>query len=503
MKAKGLVKGSTRPARARKKIAALAALVACVLAGVLSLAAPETSYSETSHATAATPVAAALFHDDFESGGLTNWTSNTHLVAQHNHVFRGSWAAEGTATGGAGAFAVKDLTQGQTSLYYETWFDIVSHSTNVNLLRFRNNLTGHGALVTLYVSTTGKLGLRNEFVSPGVATPSTTSVTLNAWHTLQVHVTINGLSSSTQVWLDRTPITALSLTNINLGTVPIGRLELGDPSSLTSPHTFDVAFDNVVAASSLITDTAEPTAPANLHTTSVAPTEIDLAWNAASDDVGVTGYQIFRNGSATPIASVGATPTSYRNTGLAAGTAYSYTVRALDAAGNVSAASAAASATTPKLSQTITFGALPNKRFGDPDFTVSAAASSHLPVSFTARGSCTVSGSRVHLTGPGSCTVSASQGGNASYSAAPGVSRTFSIAKRGVPVKCRVPKVVGKRLRNAKSRIKRGHCRTGKVRYAYSSKRKKGIVVSQSRRPGRVLPANSKINLVVSRGRKH
>jgi beta-lactam-binding protein with PASTA domain len=45
-------------------------------------------------------------------------------------------------------------------------------------------------------------------------------------------------------------------------------------------------------------------------------------------------------------------------------------------------------------------------------------------------------------------------------------------------------------------------CRTGKVGYAYSRKRKKGIVISQSRRPGRVLPARSRINLIVSRGRR-
>jgi beta-lactam-binding protein with PASTA domain len=40
------------------------------------------------------------------------------------------------------------------------------------------------------------------------------------------------------------------------------------------------------------------------------------------------------------------------------------------------------------------------------------------------------------------------------------------------------------------------------VGHAYSRERKKGIVISQSRRPGRVLPANTKINLVVSRGRR-
>jgi len=50
--------------------------------------------------------------------------------------------------------------------------------------------------------------------------------------------------------------------------------------------------------------------------------------------------------------------------------------------------------------------------------------------------------------------------------------------------------------------IAKRHCRTGKVGYAFSRERKKGIVISQSRRPGRVLPARSKIDLIVSRGRR-
>ena len=82
------------------------------------------------------------------------------------------------------------------------------------------------------------------------------------------------------------------------------------------------------------------------------------------------------------------------------------------------------------------------QEYGDPDFSVSAAASSGLAVSFTASGNCTVGGATVHLTGAGSCTVTASQPGDANYNPAPGVSRTFSI----VPAPCRVPKVVGKRV---------------------------------------------------------
>src|SRR5207253_2812871 len=79
--------------------------------------------------------------------------------------------------------------------------------------------------------------------------------------------------------------------------------------------------------------------------------------------------------------------------------------------------------------QTITFGSLANKTFGDVDFNVSATASSGLIVTLTASGNCTVSGNTIHLTGAGSCTITAAQAGNANYNAAPGVSRTFSIAK--------------------------------------------------------------------------
>ena len=78
--------------------------------------------------------------------------------------------------------------------------------------------------------------------------------------------------------------------------------------------------------------------------------------------------------------------------------------------------------------QTITFGPLANKTFGDPDFNVSATASSGLPVSFSASGDCTVTGTSVHLTAVGSCTITASQAGNADYLPAPAVQQSFTIA---------------------------------------------------------------------------
>jgi peptidoglycan/xylan/chitin deacetylase (PgdA/CDA1 family) len=80
-----------------------------------------------------------------------------------------------------------------------------------------------------------------------------------------------------------------------------------------------------------------------------------------------------------------------------------------------------------KAGQTIAFSPLANKTYGDADFPVTAAASSNLPVTFTASGFCTISGNTVHLTGAGSATVTAHQAGNNNYNAAADVSQSFTI----------------------------------------------------------------------------
>ncbi len=82
-----------------------------------------------------------------------------------------------------------------------------------------------------------------------------------------------------------------------------------------------------------------------------------------------------------------------------------------------------------RTSQTISFGSLPSRQYGDPSFTLSANASSGLPVSFSATGNCAVSGATLAITGAGSCAVRASQAGNANYGPAPDVIQSFSIGK--------------------------------------------------------------------------
>src|SRR6266511_2092055 len=89
-------------------------------------------------------------------------------------------------------------------------------------------------------------------------------------------------------------------------------------------------------------DTTPPSAPTNLHVTGTTSASVSLAWNASTDNVGVTGYDVFRG--STKVAT--ATGTSFTDTGLSASTTYTYTVKARDVAGNVSAASNQVSATT-------------------------------------------------------------------------------------------------------------------------------------------------------------
>ena len=89
-------------------------------------------------------------------------------------------------------------------------------------------------------------------------------------------------------------------------------------------------------------DTTAPSVPAGLSGTATSMTTIDLTWAASTDNVGVAGYRVFRNGTQVGTTSA----TTYSDTGLTKSTAYSYTVLAYDAAGNPSAQTAPVSVTT-------------------------------------------------------------------------------------------------------------------------------------------------------------
>ncbi|HEY5152229.1 MAG TPA: Ig-like domain-containing protein, partial [Mycobacterium sp.] len=112
---------------------------------------------------------------------------------------------------------------------------------------------------------------------------------------------------------------------------------------------YDAAGNEATSTAVTVTvanmDGSPPTAPTGLDATAAGPTEVRLTWAASSDNVGVTGYAILRDGE-----QVGtATGTSYRDTTVQADTTYSYAVTAYDAAGNVSSPSLPATVSTPAL----------------------------------------------------------------------------------------------------------------------------------------------------------
>jgi len=89
-------------------------------------------------------------------------------------------------------------------------------------------------------------------------------------------------------------------------------------------------------------DTEAPTAPTDLASSSVTQTSLNLSWTASTDNVAVTGYDVYQDGSKID----STTSTSYSVSGLTAGTTYEFYVKAKDAAGNISSASSTLSVTT-------------------------------------------------------------------------------------------------------------------------------------------------------------
>jgi hypothetical protein len=160
---------------------------------------------------------------------------------------------------------------------------------------------------------------------------------------------------------------------------------------------------------------------------------IYAAGNGSGNTPATTTLQVYSpnevtwNSAAPSVATIDATGLA---TGVAAGTS-----TITGASIPFSSVNGATVLTVIKKVQTITFPALGDKTYGDPDFTVSATSDSGLTVTFMAAGDCTVSVTTVHITGAGSCTITAQQAGNDTYDAAANVPQKFNIAKAHLTVK--------------------------------------------------------------------
>jgi len=182
---------------------------------------------------------APLFSDGFESGNFGNWNSSTGLAIETSTVHAGTYGAEGSTINGT-TYAIKQLGSTYANLYARTYFDIKSQTTGFTLLADQT-ASGTG-IIRLYVSPQGQLVLWNDVTQLTTTGPT---MTLGAWHSVELHVVINGVLSTTEVWLDGNLVPAFSSTMATLGILPVGQVQLGSQGML---QIYDVAFDDVAVS---------------------------------------------------------------------------------------------------------------------------------------------------------------------------------------------------------------------------------------------------------------
>jgi glucose/arabinose dehydrogenase len=228
---------------------------------------------------------------------------------------------------------------GAWTTWRETTFT-VGLSAGVNHIRATALISSGGPNVDLLsVSQDGDLIPPTAPGQPSCSAITTTGLTLT-WPASTDNVGVVGYD----IYHDGTPIgattgaTTTALTGLSANTqyrLSVLAHDAAGNMSTASPRATCTTLPSA--------DTQPPTAPGNLTTSGVTGSSVNLAWTAATDNAGVTRYQV-RSG-ATVLSTVG-NVTSTTLTGLACSTTYSLTVVALDAAGNVSGPSNERSVTT-------------------------------------------------------------------------------------------------------------------------------------------------------------
>ncbi len=263
-----------------------------------------------------------------------------------------SWTASTDNAGGSGV-AGYDIYRGTTRVGTSTTTSFtetgLTPSTAYSYTVRAKDVAGNVSAASAALSVTTR-ATPTDTVAPSVPTGLVASA-----------VTQNSLSLSWAASTDNTGGSGVAGYDVYRGATRVGSTTTTSYSdtALTADTAYsytvrsrDVAGNISAASSALsvrtlpgtIVDTIAPSVPAGLVATTVTQTSVALTWTASTDTggSGLAGYDVYRGTTkvGTPTAA------SYTDTGLTAATAYQYTVRARDNAGNVSAASSALSVTT-------------------------------------------------------------------------------------------------------------------------------------------------------------
>ncbi len=238
------------------------------------------------------------------------------------------------------AFSVINVSDGMNDSNYNTLIESVKKG---------NILMGRG-----WFPDSGNSKIKSIYAAAGVYNPTSTpppapvAPSISSFSASPSSLTTG--SSSTLSW-STSGATSISITPGNLSTVLSGSVtvtpEVTTTYTLTATNSVgSVTSQRIITVSPVeppvVVDSTAPSIPTALTSSSVTTTGVTLSWSPSSDNVGVTGYNVFINGA--QVTSVNST--SYTDSALSASTIYSYTVSAYDAAGNQSLQSTPLSVTT-------------------------------------------------------------------------------------------------------------------------------------------------------------
>lgn len=123
----------------------------------------------------------------------------------------------------------------------------------------------------------------------------------------------------------------------------------GLPFSLMNPY----RVVHFIEYTGNLSDTQKPTSPTNLTASNIGTTTLTLNWNASTDNVGVTGYLVYKDNGNTLLAELGKDSLTYNVTGLSPNSTYNFQVKAKDAAGNISEPASENATTSPVPTPTV------------------------------------------------------------------------------------------------------------------------------------------------------
>jgi subtilisin family serine protease/chitodextrinase len=249
---------------------------------------------------------------------VLSWTASTDNIGVTGYkVYR-----NGVEVGG---------TSGTTSYTDATALAGVTYSYTVRAFDIAGNTSADSAPVTATLSDTSA-----PTVPGSLSATSSSSTQVNlSWASSTDNVAVTGYA----VYRGGVLLKKVTTTNTTDTSVTTGQTYTYTVKAYDAAGNYSASS---VPATVTVPDTIAPSVPTNFSASGISSSGFTVTWGASTDNVGVTGYKVFRNGSAYKSVATNA----LAETGLAAGTQYTYTVQAYDAASNYSVASVAVVVTT-------------------------------------------------------------------------------------------------------------------------------------------------------------